>query len=346
MCHRLFSLILLILSPLGFLCSCEDDFEVSAPYKEQYVVYGLLDIGDTTRHTIRVQKLFQNEGVNAGVVAQKPDSVYPPSEVEVFIIEKNPSNFQTLDTLRFDTDTANTKRSGFFLQEDHVLYRSLRDKSLNEDFVYQLLVRNRARSYRLRAETRLVGRPRFTRPRPRVDVVVFDFTDRDEVNRIAREIRFFPGINARSFGISLRFFYDERRDGGPWKRQSLEYSITGAETQFIGGGGTQISRYYDGGSLYRQIGGRLTADPALQRRLVDSAVIVVANAEEELENYIRLSQVSGGPVESAPQYTNIENGLGVFSSRSSASRMVRFNQFSKDSLLDGRFTRDLNFQLP
>ena len=325
-----------------FSSSCEDELDVSAPYQEQYVVYGLLDISEA-RHTLRIQKLYQNNNLSAATVAQRPDSIYPPDNIEVLVIESNPNNLQSLDTLRFVRDTLNSKDEGLFASQPHVLYRSERDKLLNSAFDYELLIRNPAVNYQIRSNTRLVGKPRFgTFPR---EGFGFEFTDQEDVSQSIYKIEFTPGPNARSFGISLRFFYEERMDGGPWTPKTLDLSITGAETQFIRGGNL-IERFYDGGSLFRRLGNRLEAADNIQRRLIDSAVFVVANAEEELENYIRLSQVSGGPVESAPQYTNVENGLGVFSSRSQSSRWVRFNQNSKDTLRFGRFTEDLNFQLP
>ena len=58
--------------PVFFLEACEEDFDITASYKDVTVVYGLLDLGDDTTY-LRINKAFLGDG-NALLMAQVEDS--------------------------------------------------------------------------------------------------------------------------------------------------------------------------------------------------------------------------------------------------------------------------------
>src|SRR5690606_21255581 len=67
--------------------SCSEDFEVTAPYKDVTLVYGLLNMQDTA-HYIRIQKAFLDENKNAFDMARQADSsFYRESDLEVVMKE-------------------------------------------------------------------------------------------------------------------------------------------------------------------------------------------------------------------------------------------------------------------
>ncbi len=68
------------------------------------------------------------------------------------------------------------------------------------------------------------------------------------------------------------------------------------------------------------------------QRFVDCFEIVVTATGDELYNYI-LIQNSGSAIMDTPEYTNIENGLGIFSSRSVCSKKFEVNQHSENTLI-------------
>lgn len=73
---------------------------------------------------------------------------------------------------------------------------------------------------------------------------------------------------------------------------------------------------------------------------------VIYVAGDEYDKYIQIKNAQGGitSVNFLPTYTNINNGLGLLSSRTfvKADR-IRINQISRDSLSYGIYTKDLNF---
>ncbi len=87
-------LLLLLLLPLGLLLSaCSNDFEVTAPWKEIPIVYGILSPQDTA-HYLRIEKAFLDPNQSALEVAQIADSLYyPENSITVWLVPTiNPNN--------------------------------------------------------------------------------------------------------------------------------------------------------------------------------------------------------------------------------------------------------------
>ena len=67
-------------------------------------------------------------------------------------------------------------------------------------------------------------------------------------------------------------------------------------------------------------------------RFVDCFEIIITSTGDELYNYI-LIQNSGSAIMDTPEYTNIENGVGIFSSRSVCRKIVDVNEQSINTLV-------------
>ena len=71
---------------------------------------------------------------------------------------------------------------------------------------------------------------------------------------------------------------------------------------------------------------------------------IVTFGSEFLANYIEINQPNTNLLTTPPVYTNVQNGLGIFSSRSSS---VRYNKELHPSALDslrfGQYTGSLGF---
>ena len=68
------------------------------------------------------------------------------------------------------------------------------------------------------------------------------------------------------------------------------------------------------------------------RRFVDCFEIVITSTGDELYNYI-LIQNSNSAIMDTPEYTNIHNGLGIFSSRSICSKKFAVNDHTINTLI-------------
>ena len=80
-------------------------------------------------------------------------------------------------------------------------------------------------------------------------------------------------------------------------------------------------------------------------RVPDSVEYIFTVASEELSNYIEVTNPSNTIVQEKPIYTNISNGIGIFSSRTDntifSPRKLRLSDRTYDSLVDGTVTGNL-----
>ncbi len=131
--------------------SCDEDFKVTAPYKQVTVVYGILDMGDSA-HYIRIQKAFLDENKSAIDMAQDPDSSFYDN-LDVKILEFNNQKTQLLKTvslyrvnLNNEGDTFKKEEpvtdQQFFTDPSYAYKFTNSDLPLNPNNWYQLLITN------------------------------------------------------------------------------------------------------------------------------------------------------------------------------------------------------------
>jgi hypothetical protein len=101
-----------------------------------------------------------------------------------------------------------------------------------------------------------------------------------------------------------------------------------------------------GRAFYEFLKSNLTEDPKINRFL-KFATIEIASGGVELKDYINIVQANLGITSSGeiPSYTNVVNGIGLFSSRTSVKRdNVAFTNMTRDSVVNGIITKSLNFR--
>ena len=102
----------------------------------------------------------------------------------------------------------------------------------------------------------------------------------------------------------------------------------------------------EGQGFYEFLAAALEEDPQIIR-FFSSLDLIIEGAGQELVDLLRIEGANLGltSIDNAPVYSNIDGGLGIFSSKNKAVRRNLFlNTSSMDSLRFGIFTRDLNFQ--
>ena len=101
-----------------------------------------------------------------------------------------------------------------------------------------------------------------------------------------------------------------------------------------------------GEEFYRFLGSAIPETPAMLRQFVGFDLIVTAGGQEMVD-FLQIARANTGITSSQviPVYSNLSEGRGIFSSRAVLERTgLILNSTSMDSLRDGRFTRQLNFQ--
>jgi hypothetical protein len=327
-------IVLVAATVLGFtLQSCENEIELNAPYKETGIVYGILDPKLGTQ-TVRIQKAFLGEG-NALIMSQNPDSIYYPEDaLDVKLYRLNGNNLvNPISLVRFE---APPKPDGAFPTTPNYLYGTS-GQTISKGSTYRLVIRNLQTGNEITAETQVVDSITITRPNLSEKINWATYQD-------PYTVRHTTTPSGRIYGLTIRFHYREI------------YSVTDSVEKYVDwvfpnrtltsdflSSNAEETRIINGEDFYRNIALKLSSNPGFDRRALKMDFIVTFGSEF-LANYIEINQPNTNLLTTPPVYTNVQNGLGIFSSRSSS---VRYNKELHPSALDslrfGQYTGSLGF---
>jgi hypothetical protein len=319
------------------LSSCIKDVDITTPGQETTIVYGMLDIKNT-KHFLRIQKAFLDKNQSALVMAKETDSIYYPNILDVKITDLANGNTYTLN--RFYGDTAGIlKDTGIFSSSPNILYTF--DASLNKDHRYILKVRNTNTNNEAEAQINIANIPKIQFPISNIEIGIVD--------TVPYTIKWQSAPYGITYDLVVRFNYSEKNlTTGAVTNKVYEYAaFRGASGSNLSGGET-IEKKIIKSEIYKRLASSLQVNNNLERTIDPSNTLefVIYVAGDEYDKYIQIKNAQGGitSVNFLPTYTNINNGLGLLSSRTfvKADR-IRINQISRDSLSYGIYTKDLNF---
>jgi len=332
-------LILLCFAILFVLNACKKEFDTTAPGQEITVVYGLLDKNDT-RHYIRIQKAFLDKNKNAYEMAKESDSIYYGNQLVVKLTDLNTNAFFTLSRANGDT-LGMSKDSGIFSNSPNVLYAF--NGTLIKDHAYRLSVENTSTGNIATSTINIVNEPKLIYP-------FNNLTNFSMIDTTAFSIRFNSGKYGRVYDLNIRFNYSEWDISTPTiiSYKSVSYiAARGLKSVNLNGSElmeTSIQR----SDFFRQLKILIPFDPTKQRKasVINSLQFMLYAGGDELYKYVQVKNAQGGLTSSSilPVYTNVENGLGLFSSRTMVeAKNISFNGDTHDSIRVGYYTKDLNF---
>ena len=280
--------------------SCDTDFDVNANWEEVTVVYGLLDsgIGKETQQ-IKISKAFLGK-MDALQMAQYADSInFDSGELAVKVIRLK--NNGDSDTIILD-EVPTTRSSGIF-NNSIMMYtfenedKFLSDKlSTSENYEYVLLVKNNITGNEVSSTTNIISGFSFDRPNYK-----FAFRSPNTPEFSNTSIRWGNSTdNGQQYQIDLIFNYEENNIA-----RSLIYT-----TSVLGG----TSQYeFDGEQFFNFLKNELK-DTLVTRQFIDIDLVMTVGSED-LKTYRLINEEITGIVLERPQFTNINNGIGLFSSR-------------------------------
>ncbi len=331
-----FFLFLLVLS--GFTVafqSCETDFDVTAPYKDITVVYGLLSQNDSV-HYIKINKAFIGEG-NALEYAQNEDSSSYGNKLEVVLREYRNGN--ALRTFNCDTTSVYNKEPGIFYAPKQVVYKSAFVIPDDPGMEYRLEVRNKITGKVTTAKTLLIPSFNFESPRPGQRSINFSIEGNNQ------RIKWTSAKNGKRYNVAIRFWFYEvmaaTKDTIP---RYIDWTFTPVKSNTIFGG-EPLEILYAPTTFFSVCKNQIPykSNSAIQEsdvsiRLANYVEVLFAVAADDLNTYMEVNEPSSGIVQDKPDYTNIENGIGLFSSRfvrTTATPLVkmRLNDASEDRLI-------------
>ena len=296
-----------------FLGSCSTDVDLYADYKHITVVYGLLDYKQDTNY-IKINKAFLGPG-NALEIALIADSCNYPGKLDSKLIEYRANvgsnNYKVIREFPLDTITIHNKEQGIFYAPDQLVYFT------NEK------INTNSKQYKYRYELQI----------DRGDTILTSTTDivgGDAMNIVSSVLNFSPNTdlgsvkwtpfpNAAVYEIIIRFNWVEVFPGNDTVRRTMTWSLgTYPESTLIEESG-QYSISYKTENFFTTLASYLgtdTLNPNVDRIVTDYPLsISIAAGGTELYNFISVNGPSSSIVQTIPEYTKINGGYGVFSSR-------------------------------
>ncbi|MFA5783191.1 MAG: hypothetical protein WC868_13065 [Bacteroidales bacterium] len=312
--------------------SCKTDFEINAEWKDITVVYGLLNQKDSI-HYIKINKAFLGDG-NALTMATNPDScTYPPGILDVWV-EEWKNNSQS-NSWNLDTTTVYNKEPGVFYNPKQVLYKfTAQLDTLDGNTEYRLYIRNKQTGKVISSKTPLVHNFSITKPSP-YQLAVFN-------NSNSIPVKWSTAQNGKLYQVDIRFNYLED-SSGIISSKYIDWNIGVVKAD--GPVGTEMTTNYYGDSFFKFLGDNIPHSNNVIRHIgIPNVEFIFSVAADDFNTYMEVSAPSTGINQEKPEYTNITNGIGIFSSRFSIDRPLNMAGQSKDSLFNGVYTQDLNFQ--
>ncbi|MBL7138551.1 MAG: hypothetical protein ISS17_07245 [Bacteroidales bacterium] len=324
-------ILLLLLIPGFLLLSCKKELNLNADWKDVTIVYGILNQLDSA-HYIKVTKAFLGPG-NALEYAQIPDSSNYLMKLNMTLEAWDGSNL--VATYPFDTTTISNKDSGIFYFPNQLLY--VNDSVLNPDYHYKLVIINPETQEVISSQTALVRNFFVKKP--------FAF----------QSITYDPGKNSttewtsaeggKRYQVIVRFYYLETSIPNPTQsiEKSVDWLIIPSKLSKSDEGGETMEASYPNNGFYALLHTQLDVNPDVVRaaRRLQYYFIVAAN---DLNTYIEVTQPSNSIIQEKPSFSNIENGIGLFSSRFvQVIDSIELSQRTKDEIRTNPLTKDLGF---
>ncbi len=308
----------IVLFSLLFFTSCETEVELDADWKEITVVYGLINQLDT-EHYLRINKAFL--GGNALKIAKIEDSSSYFNDLDVRVEGWGPNG--PLYAISFDTISIFNKDSGLWYNPYMVVYKGV--GQLIPDLHYQLVVRNIRTGHEIRGKTNLIRN---------FDIIKPVSGGRQNFTRgSSTAIEWENALNAWRYEPVVRFHYAEIPAGSQdTSHKFIDYNLSAVDPKNYDGVGMSESLLSNDG-FYEHLRRKLNNNFE-GRRLCERVTFIIYAGGEEYQTYMRVNAPSNSIVMDRPEYTNIENGLGLFSSSYSVTRTKRLDPRAEVEIIE------------
>ncbi len=318
------------------LGGCSTDFQLEGEWKDIPVVYAFISKQDTA-HYIRLEKAFLQPGGNANQIAQIADSIYYAKATVQ--LEKVSTGVRYTLTRVDGAREGYPRQDGPFAKSPNYLYKiKANQMNLKGGEQVKLLI-NRGEGKALISTQTIVVSDLALLDRPGSPIAFIDYN---------RQISFSwnTPVEAKVFDVRMRLYYRESTTGNNYVNKTLDWVLKNDLERGNDDTDTRITYNITGEQFFRFIADNIDATQN-RRRIFDSMDFMVSGSGKEMLDYLRISRANTGITSSQviPMYTNIPNGVGIFTSRSLAARKgLQITAQTADSLRAGKFTRRLNFQ--
>lgn len=338
---------------------CETDVDVIAPQRDMTIVYGLLE-ANKSRHYIRINRAFVGEEAASVMAAEPGINEYQAEELTAKVIELSGEENPTGREWILEQTYFNTKEEGAFFSDSNKVYYF--DATLDVNRLYKLECTVNVAGEETKtvtAITDVLGNRSSTgtleevvlsKPKLKGTTSTNGEQNRDGEVSLVNSSGYATNYEVQWGGVSggakyttyVRLFYTDYYDNGSVIRDSVTYSI-GTKSSDPNSSGT-VTFSMNAEDFYSTLGQRVpdhdTISDDFVRLVSDTLQFFVEIANDELSTYIEINQPVTGVLQDRPEYTNVDNGIGIFASRLVSS--TRSDDIIKNGrLLDNRTMEEL-----
>ena len=296
--HYLFFLFIILFS------SCETDFDVNAQWEDVTIVYGLID-PNIEDQLIKINKAFLGEGDALQMASIADSSNYNPSDLHVKIHRIRQQAFNQYDTLSSVTlnDTILDKDDGLFSTDNNIIYTFKKPSSFyNTNSLYALEIINLISGHKVTSQTEIINTFSFESLNPSFEWGLYNGDLPDSLKFRTKNIEWQPSTNGVIYQLDIVINYIENNDtiNLPWSQPLVEYTSG------------NMSLKIKGDQFFQFLTTNLTNNTPKQFLNLD---LVMTVGSDDLKTYINVNKPFSGIVQERPVFSNINNGVGLFSSR-------------------------------
>lgn len=323
--------ILLLVVTFFSIAGCETEIDIIAPKKDVTVIYGLLE-ETKSRHYIRINKAFIGEE-SANVLAKTQGvNEYTDDELQAVVLEI--LNGVEINRYPLRSEYNTSKKEGLFFSDSSKVYffdADLKISNGNNTFVYRIECTINVEGEETKvvtAESEVIGGGdvplTLVKPRRAEDRSEINFVGNGDY-RNSLDVTWMRPAGGVSFTSFYRFYFTEvdivtnerSRDSLLFaigtKRVTTQESTNSGEVNFT----MNPEEFYI--RMKTQFEDYNFDNPTFNRFASDTIEFFLEVADNTLATYIEVNQPSTAIAQERPEYTNVENGIGVFASRYLAS---------------------------
>ena len=320
----------------AFVSSCTTDFDLTSDWKDVTIVVGLLNASDTAQY-IKINKAFLDQTTSALEIAQISDSLFYKS-LTVSLDHLDPAGnvVASYPLTKVDGNLEGlTKDTGVFANTPNYLYKTNQPISSG---IYRINVVKTDDGKTVTATTDVIGD--FTVTRPNLGIEKVNFIPSGKYN-----VQWYTPQYSKIFDLTIRFHYEERDINTNAVLRDTFFDWNVFNTLVQSDGQNNFNYAIPGKSFYQIVKAKLAINTDV-KRIPLSLDFKFSVGGEELYKYYLVNNaqtgITSGQIQ--PDYTNVTNGLGIFSSRYHKNLIgVMIDPRTQDSLACNPLTHDLNF---
>ncbi len=324
---------------LAMIVSCDNELDINGDYIEKVVVFGLLDYADDTNF-IRIEKTFLEPNTNAMVLAADPAQLfYQAHELDVYLEQWKDNVFIARLTVDYvDGDSLGLeKEEGTFATSPNILYR-ITDQ-LDSMSTYKLFAIKTATGDTISAETNIVHD--YYLYYPTISNTYISFADTGNITYTCHQ-----AVNAKMYELWMDFnYYEKNIYTNDSVLITLKWQIFNGKIGDNIDGYSNISYTIPRHSFYNFLSASIQPNENVIRTAVGVNFHWYAGGIELYYQYLNiLANLGINEDYISPEYTNINGGIGMFSSRHAEhATAIKLYDNTLDSIACGSKTNNLQF---